>query len=120
MKRSQPLRRKTPLKRTRFRRSGPRATDAPDHLAWIRTQPCCVWLLDLANDCYGVVQAHHSTVGRAYSRRSTDLDAMPLCERHHHDLHNFSGPFKGWTREERAEFQLARSAEYRAEMEKAG
>lgn len=120
MKRSTPLRRKTPLKRSRFRRSGPRRTDAPEHLAWLREQPCCVWALGLANDCHGVVQAHHSTVGRGLSRKTSDLDAMPLCERHHFCLHNYLGYFSGWTREERAEFQLARSAEYRAEMEKAG
>jgi hypothetical protein len=34
------------------------------------------------------VQLHHPIMGRFAQRRSSDLDVIPLCQKHHDDLHN--------------------------------
>jgi hypothetical protein len=46
------------------------------YIAWIRRQPC---LIDRAP-----AQAHHSTSVGAFG---SDLRAVPLCHRHHQELH---------------------------------
>ncbi len=93
-----------------MKRRAAKKTDAPQHLKWLREQPCC--LGDLYA-CSGVVESHHSTLGRGLSQKSSDLEAMPLCGRHHKALHGFTGFFAGWSREQRAEWQRAMSERYR-------
>ncbi len=100
-----------------MKRRGPKRTDAPQHLAWLRRQPCCLGYLYA---CSGVVESHHTTLGRGLSQKSSDLDAMPLCARHHNALHNFTGFFAGWSRSQRAEWQREMSAKYRPEIEETG
>ncbi len=102
------------MKRSPIRRKRAKLTDAPKHLAWLREQPCCLGYLYA---CSGVVESHHSTLGRGLSQKSSDLDAMPLCARHHFCLHNFTGFFAGWSREQRAEWQRTMSAAYRPREE---
>ena len=62
--------------------------------AWLLTQPCC------CQPCTGFVIVHHHTAGeterhsksmggkRGLSQRSSDADGMPLCPKHHSDLHD--------------------------------
>ncbi len=102
------------LKRSRMKRSRPKPTDHPAHLKWLREQPCCLGHLYACSD---TVQPHHSTLGRGLSQKSSDLDAMPMCAKHHHQLHNFTGFFAGWSREQRAEWQRTMSAAYRPREE---
>lgn len=102
MLRSAPLKRKTPLRRTKMKRSKRRPNPAgsdPAHLAWIRSQPCCWCGISTA------IEAHHSTVGRGLSRKSGDREAMPLCWMHHAQFHCHTGPFAGWTKAQRRAFQ---------------
>ena len=39
--------------------------------------------------------------------RRHDRESMPLCLQCHHDLHNLSGLFKGWNRDELRTWQEA-------------
>lgn len=109
MKRSGPLKRRTPMKRTAFKRGkrkpNPAGSD-PAHLAWIREQPCCVCLT------YDFVEAHHSTVGRGLGQKTSDRETMPLCRACHGNFHNARGCFRDWTRQRRTLWQKERVAEY--------
>lgn len=112
------LTRRTPLKRTQVLRRAAKKTDAPQHLAYLRTLQCCVpatfpWL------CSGPIEAHHSTLGRGLSQKSSDLDAMPICSKHHAELHSFCGYFMKFTRQIRADWQRAMSERYRPKKESA-
>jgi hypothetical protein len=66
----------------------------PERLARVRQQPCC--------NCGHRPRshAHHAT----YAKKD-DSQTMPLCMNCHMNLHNYSGPFKGMTREELEEWQ---------------
>lgn len=103
------LKRKVGLKRSRFRRSKPRPNPAgsdPAHLRWIREQPCC---------CCGLrfpIEAHHSTVGRGLSQKTSDREAMPLCLFCHSDFHGALGHFAGWTKAMRKTWQLDMVSRY--------
>jgi hypothetical protein len=59
------------------------------YLRYVRRQPCCI--------CGGIdVEAHHLRVGSinegvtppGMGQRSSDRWAVPLCNRHHRELHN--------------------------------
>lgn len=109
MKRSGPLQRKTPLRRTKFKRSRPKPNPAgsdPAHLAWIREQPCCV--CGTTRD----VQAHHSTVGRGLSRKTSDRETMPLCMVDHMRFHHGRGFFADWTKAMRTVWQKMQVSKY--------
>ncbi|ARC90360.1 hypothetical protein [Rhodovulum sp. MB263] len=63
----------------------PRVPDDPDHLARIRSLPCCIcaeWGLPQLSP----TQAHHCIHGRFSTRRAPDCMAIPLCEGHHQGL----------------------------------
>jgi hypothetical protein len=116
MKRSGPIARKTPLargqamKRTSFKRKAHKPTDDPAHLEWVRAQPCCVCGTTVD------VEAHHSTVSKGMSLKTSDRDAFPMCAQHHKDeFHRHRGFFDGWTKAQRKEWQLAMSAKYAPE-----
>lgn len=106
--------RRTPLKRGRFRKKPPKPTDNIAHLRYLHTLPCCLGHLYACSDG---VQAHHSTVNKGMSLRTSDLDAFPLCAKHHRAFHDHAGFFAGWTKEARKQWQLERSAEYRPREE---
>jgi hypothetical protein len=100
-----PLTRKTPLRRTRFKRSKKlaRPSDSPTHLAIISSLPC--------HRCKkpGPSEAHHLRDFTGMAMRAPDRDAFPLCDRCHRSwLHN-----SGVSREERRAFQREAVAEYR-------
>lgn len=112
MKRS-PLTRKSPLKRSRFKRSKPRPNPAGSdkkHLAWVRAQPCAVCQTTQR------VEAHHPRLGNGMSRKAPDREAFPMCHRHHiTEFHGACGFFAGWTKGQRKAWQRAMSALYSSE-----
>lgn len=65
----------------------PREPD-PAYLRWVRQQPCCVCGDDVS------VEAHHPRVGSindpqpGMAQRANDRWALPLCGRHHRELHS--------------------------------
>lgn len=70
----------------------------PGYLIWVRRQPC--WQCGKAPaGC-----AHHKT-GAGMGLRASDLDAMPLCHGCHMAFHDGKGPFKGWGKARRRQWQ---------------
>jgi hypothetical protein len=108
MKRSAPLRRRKPLRRKSLSKSRQRRDAARDfaYLAWVRSQGCAV-----GKDCYGRVHAHHATMNRAFSRKAPDRESFGLCAKNHDQLHQATGFFQDWNREQRREWQRSMVAE---------
>jgi hypothetical protein len=90
------------------------AGEDAQYTTWLREQPCCV-----GGDCQGSVQVHHIT-GAGLALRAHDHDGMPLCGKHHADLHAARGYFRMMTRDEKRSWQRARVAEYLALREQEG
>lgn len=51
-----------------------------EYMALAAQLPCCICDRQ-------PVQLHHPIMGRFAQRRSSDLDVIPLCKRHHDELH---------------------------------
>lgn len=84
------------------------------YLAWIRTQPCCSCspgYVDGLGVCGGPVEAHHKT-GAGMGLRAHDHETMPLCAKHHKQLHEFTGMFEHDSRMSRLAWQERRIAEH--------
>ena len=96
MKRSTPLRRRTPL-RAKSRRKAARWAHLrdPQYLAWVRSQPC-VGREFPAHECWGPIDASHTGRKPAAYVKAGDQTAIPKCRRLHIQWHAWSGPFKGW------------------------
>lgn len=93
--------------------------DDPKYLALVRRLPCCA--PGYCGYCRPIrafpIEAHHLT-GAGMGRKADDRDTMPLCSHHHRALHNFDGPFAGWPRERRMQWQLAMIEETREKVRK--
>ena len=110
------MKRSAPLKRSAFKRTKARPNPAghdPAHLACIRRLPCCVC------GTRRRVDPHHSTAGRAFSRKASDHATMPLCRRHHDEFHGARGHFEGWDRAKRRQWQREMVARYAPRTEAA-
>lgn len=102
MKRSKPLRRKTPLRargKTSYRRR-PRDLDV---MRRVRKLPCIVRACAESSPggirfttCRGRVQADHAGE-RAFGRKAPDDTTIPLCTKHHRERTDYTGMFKGMT-----------------------
>lgn len=81
-------------------------------LQWVRRQPCAVC------GCPGPNHAHHSTNGKAGAgnpkalggrrgrgQRADDTEAISLCLKHHKNLHELTGFFSGYTKNELRDWQ---------------
>lgn len=104
MKRSRLLR-KTALRRSKFMAKARVTKQAarsgnPRYLDWIRSLPCSVC------DAKPPGHAHHST-GAGMGQKSPDLEAIPLCFKHHREFHEGKGVFEYWTRHYRRMWQEA-------------
>ena len=131
MKRT-PLRRKTPLRRTRWRarvvtwdamnkqevsrpakrrskyKRRPRDTT---YMLWVKRQPCIVSVLlydtypprGMVALCTGEVQADHAG-RRGVNQKADDTTCIPLCKKHHGHRSDFTGVFRGWTQEHMRHF----------------
>lgn len=88
--------RRAPVRRRRERpRRGPERN--AEYLAWVRTQSCCARSAAEGEECRGPVQAHHAGP-RGLGQKCSDLEAIPLCSRHHREWHDCTGRFAGLSR----------------------
>lgn len=56
------------------------------HMARVAAMPCAI--------CgFWPVHVHHRWVGRFSQRKASDLETMPLCQRHHDELHRDASAF---------------------------
>ncbi len=106
MKRASALKRSTPLRRKRWpRRRPPRRLRKGDpvYLAFVRSLSCAAAGM---GPCSGPMEAHHAG-RRGVGQKSSDRETCGLCRGHHRHLTDHTGPFKGWTREQRRLWQDA-------------
>ncbi len=111
MKRSTPLKRKTPLRsRSRTKKYRRRERDL-GHMAIVRRLPCIVrfigsftfppphqWPMmysSVITLCTGRVQADHAGT-RALSQKAPDDTTIPMCRNHHGERTDYRGTFKNW------------------------
>lgn len=66
-----------------------------DYMAWVKTQPCCA--ADIS-PCSGPIEADHMG-RRGLSRKADDRTCAPLCQLHHRQRTDHSGPFRDWDRD---------------------
>ncbi|HEY3499642.1 MAG TPA: hypothetical protein VGK73_33355 [Polyangiaceae bacterium] len=94
------------------------------YLAWLRKQPCAM------TGQAAPSHPHHSTCAPTYapgerepkqlpgrrgkSQKSADYYAFSLSIKAHRQFHDGTGPFAGWSNEERDAWQNEQSARYRA------
>lgn len=128
-----PLKRKTPLKRTRMRRK-PRSTSYArrerdmDRMGWIKRQVCCLqgaqpegaqrWGVAVfaTHRCGGPVEAHHA--GRhGVGQKAADDTCIPICQDGHRQLTDLSGVFRDWPRGWLRQWQDLQIARYRGRYE---
>jgi hypothetical protein len=83
------------------------ADDLPEYKSWLLKQPCA------CSPCVAAVVVHHHTGAPTYApgarpekaaggkrgkgQRASDYYGIPLCNRHHGQLHALSVYFKGWS-----------------------
>ena len=113
MKRS-PLRRRTPMKRTRGKPGGqpkrdkrkPSVPRDASYMGRVARLHCRVfWRLPIdTTPCGGRMHAHHAGVRPGTGIKASDYSCIPLCEWHHTEWHAVSGAFKGWTRAQRRDW----------------
>lgn len=112
MKRSN-LKRKVVARKPRakpMRRTPAKPTDNPAHLRKVRAMPCAAIGLP-GHGCKGRIVAHHATYARRGSKRAYDAFAIPLASVCHTQLHALSGPFRGWDKDRRRQWEEDRVAE---------
>lgn len=63
------------------------------HLAAVAQLPCACWDTGL---CFGDVTAHHVGHDGGTALKANDYQTIPVCARHHDEIHRHSGRFKGW------------------------
>lgn len=98
-------------KRQTERRSG-RDRD-PLYLAKVRRMVCACIKAFPGHVCEGLVEADHQGP-RPLGRKCHDHEAVPMCQRAHHDRTNYIGPFKNFTAAEMRAWADQRIAETRA------
>lgn len=85
------------------------AGEDPAYLRWVRQRRCILYGQVFHVDMGWKVEAHHAH-HFGMGQRSHDHTAIPLCTYHHRCWHDSSGPFKGWTREQRREWEASQIA----------
>ena len=99
------LRRRTPLRRTRFGRSSRKSKYKlrirhTDHMMAVKKLPCCARHL---GTCGGPIEVDH--VGpRGMSQKSDDRLVISICRQHHVDRTNFCGVFRSYDQRSMREF----------------
>lgn len=120
MKRS-PLRRKKPMSRSRMKRKTPRRLSRPGadpaYVAWSHRQPCVgthafpghicegragqfVGAMEFSHDRNPIVDGVKQLTGAG--RKEPDRRGVTKCSRLHRHWTEHTGPFEGWTDEQRA------------------
>lgn len=82
----------------------------PAHLDLVRLLPCCARHL---GKCLGIIVAHHRT-GAPMGMKVGDDETMPLCWKHHGELHSLAGAFKGWLKKRLRDWQTEMIEQTRA------
>jgi hypothetical protein len=82
-------------------------------MAFVRTQPCTAILIGCSCSLSTPTEAHHMGP-RGISQKADDTTCVPLSTACHRAWHDCTGPFAGWTREQRADFGARAIAETRA------
>lgn len=91
------------------------------YMAFVRARACAIHgMMDPRSvglvtvfECFRAAQAHHAGT-RGLGQRAPDRTCIPLCARHHRDLHDATGVFLGWSKAQRREWQDERIAEMQA------
>jgi len=78
------------------------AGDDPEYIRWLKGRPC--------RECGARVTAPHHRTGAGMGLRAPDREAMDLCgdgvRGCHGSIHHLTlGPFKGWDKERRREYE---------------
>ena len=94
------------------------ANEDPTYLSWLRRQPCSA-----PGEPHPGGDPHHATHldnggGVGMGMRGHDHRAIPLCRKHHMEIHSLGGPFRGWLRDHVRAWVDARIEESRARYEK--
>lgn len=90
------------------RRATPRRSQRvidPDHLARVRLLSCSADGLP-GHGCRGPIVAHHAGRHPAGAKCS-DLETIALCDLAHRELHDHSGCFRRWSRDQVRAFEDA-------------
>lgn len=98
------LERKTWMPRFRKKpRREPRVRNRK-YMDWVCTLRCL--LADHpGHRCRGRVDPHHAGVKPGARLKCHDIETVPLCRGAHDDFEDHRGLFKGWSREQRREWQ---------------
>ena len=92
-----------------------------DYMMWVKGLACCAAALEgEAGRCEGAIQAHHAGTNRGMSQKAEDRTCIPLCDRHHREWHDASGPFRPWDREERRSWALRMIGQTQARRARGG
>jgi hypothetical protein len=101
------------IKRKRPRRLSKAGADLA-YLAKVRELPCSAILEHFRQFfCDGRIHAHHA-IHR--SQGGDDHDAIPLCQKHHMDWHECTGPFRGLSKLERFAWSVNAISQTRKEL----
>lgn len=119
MKRSKPLRTRTPLRRTTRLRARSKTNSYRkrerdfEFMGFVKRQPCIVRTMppsDVHTFCRGRVEADHLGV-RGMGQKANDRTCAPLCEGHHRERHDHAGTFRPLTKAELRDWR-ARAIEH--------
>jgi hypothetical protein len=114
---------RTPLRRyarlesrhpMRKRARKPRRVSTPEDRAYmdfIRTLACCAPMPHL---CRGCIDPHHAGIKPGLGLKAPDDTCIPMCRRSHREWEDHAGQFRGWTREQRREWQDYQIVVYQA------
>jgi hypothetical protein len=87
------------------------ANEDPDRVHWLHSQACA------CHPCAASpreIEVNHPTNGRGLGQRGSDVNAFPMCGKHHRQFHAGKLFFDGWTRQERAAWQAEQARKYQA------
>jgi len=106
------LKRKTPLKpkRTKLRRVSV-VRDQPYKQVIRELGYCCVAeSVPNAGTCWGRIECMHLGKRNGMGSKGSDRLCAPGCSKHHRMQEDYSGCFKGWSRERMLEWGLGQAA----------
>ena len=83
----------------------------PAYVTWVRSLFC---VLSSLRECWGRTEPHHAGKKPGVGLKAADDTCIPLCVRHHRELEDKSGFFKGWAKDEMRTWEDAMIAETQA------
>lgn len=101
-------------KRVNPRRATPRRSHAvkdESFKAAVRLLPCCARYM---GPCRGHVDPHHAGDDRGLGQKASDDTCIPMCRKHHTEIEDVTGAFKGWIKEMLRSWQDEKIAATRA------